>query len=99
MSLIKAKAYYMRTGELRGKGVISSGASELVTVEGSPASRTVRLYHSRSGWLIQTQRSKPDGTFRFSGLNPDLLFKVEAYDDVGIHNAVVADFVKPVIPT
>jgi hypothetical protein len=66
-----------------------------VTVEGTPASRRVRLFDVRTALVIGETWSRQDGRYRFDFLDPSREYFVLAHDHVRQFNAVVADNVKP----
>jgi hypothetical protein len=67
-----------------------------VKVEGTPASRRVRLYELRTAKLIGETLSAPDGAYRFEYVDPSLTYYVIAFDHKRVHNAAIADIVTPV---
>lgn len=75
-----------------GAGTISGK----VTVNDNPDSRKVRLYDLRSGQLLRTTWSAADGSYKFTGIAPGLVYFVVGHDHTKTYNAVVQDMVKPV---
>lgn len=75
-----------------GTGTISGK----VTVNDNPDSRKVRLFDLRSGQLLRTTWSAADGTYKFTGIDPGLVYFVVGHDYTKTYNAVVQDMVKPV---
>lgn len=92
----------LKTMPPKGSGYISSSFPDAITsVDGAPVSATVRvIYRSLTGDIadgavVAEIQSKPDGTWRVDGLNPNLL-----YDVVGrINNAndIIVSQVSPVM--
>lgn len=90
-----------------GDGLIAGISPGLLTVDGVPASRTIRVYdrgpagdstNLGTGVLVRQVQSAPDGSYLIPNLSVGRKFTVMAVDDEGIHNAVVADMIVPVIP-
>ena len=66
-----------------------------ITVEGTPASRRVRLFDALTGLLIAETWSRHDGRYRFDFLDPARNYVVLAHDHLRQFNAVVADGIQP----
>ena len=66
-------------------------------VMATPSARTVRLYDRRTGELLRTTRSAPDGTYAFERLQLERPYLVVGMDDTSqpsMKNAAVADMVE-----
>lgn len=66
-------------------------------VMATPAARTVRLYDRRTGELLRTTRSAPDGTYAFEQLQLERDFIAVGLDDMDqpeMKNAAIADRVR-----
>lgn len=63
-----------------------------------PARIRVCAYERSTMQCIASTRSAPDGTWEIAGLNPSLFFTVIGFDDRGIVNAAVQDWVQPHVP-
>lgn len=77
-------------------GKLSSSYREilvLVTESSAPVIRTVRLYNSRDGSLMETARTGADGRATFQWLDDALSYFIVAFDDDGapVRNAVIFD--------
>lgn len=77
-------------------GKLSSSYREilvLVTESSAPVIRTVRLYNSRDGSLMETARTGADGRVTFQWLDDELRYFIVAFDDDGapVRNAVIFD--------
>ncbi|WP_425401276.1 hypothetical protein [Algiphilus sp.] len=88
-----------------GNGHIAGIDPGLLTVDGSPAVRTIRLYdrgpaddmtNLGTGLLVAQTQSAADGTYQFPNLSQSRKFTVVGLDDNGEHNAVIADLIVPV---
>lgn len=79
-----------------GRHCIAGVSPGLLTVSGTPASRTILVYEAQSHRLVAKTVSAPDGTFRINHLDGNRKYRVLGVDDLGEHNAVVADFITPV---
>ncbi len=66
-----------------------------VTIEGTPASRRVRLFDARTALVLGETWSRRDGRYWFDFLDPEREYFVLAHDHVKQFNAVVADNVRP----
>ena len=75
----------------RGTGYIDG----VVTVDGQPASRPVRVYDRETGVLVAETTSAADGTYQVDGLAGDREYIVVAIDTARVHNAVVQDRITP----
>jgi hypothetical protein len=83
-----------RAAEFFGRGRITGK----VTIETTAASRRVRLFDLLTGILVAELWSAADGSYAFNQLDARRDYFVLAHDHVRQFNAVVADFVKPVLP-
>ncbi len=90
------KIRYASTRAIYGKHCIAGVSPGLLTVSGTPASRTILVYEAQSHRLVSKTVSAPDGTFRVNYLDGNRKYRVLGVDDLGEHNAVVADFITPV---
>ncbi|MEQ8511235.1 MAG: hypothetical protein RIA98_01955 [Algiphilus sp.] len=88
-----------------GNGHIAGIDPGLLTVDGQPAIRTIRLYdrgpaddmtNLGTGLLVAETQSAADGTYQFPNLSQSRKFTVVGLDDAGEHNAVIADLIVPV---
>lgn len=88
-----------------GGGHIAGIDPGVLTVDGSPAVRTIRLYDRGpaddmtdlgTGLLVAETQSAADGTYQFPNLSQSRKFTVVGLDDNGEHNAVIADLIVPV---
>lgn len=70
-----------------------------VTVLTAPAQRHVRVLDRKSSLVVASGRSKPDGSYRFTGLRTDIDYVVIAFDDTpgATYNAVIADRIRAVV--
>ncbi|WP_424147233.1 hypothetical protein [Sinimarinibacterium flocculans] len=80
----------------RGRYFVAGIAPGLVTVDGAPASRTVLCYDAAQHHLVAKTTSASDGTYRIEHLDGTRKYRLVAVDDLGEHNAVVADRITPV---
>lgn len=80
-----------RATEWWGRGFVAGR----VTIEGSPASRKVRLFDACSALVVASAWSAVDGSYRFDWIDPTKEYFVVARDHVRQFNAVVADWIKP----
>lgn len=88
-----------------GDGLIAGIAPGLLTVDGLPAARTIRVFDRGpagdmtalgTGAMVRQLQSAPDGTYTVSNIDRGRKYTVMAVDDEGVHNAVVADLIVPV---
>lgn len=63
----------------------------------SPAAGRVVVIDRRSLMVVGTTRSKVDGTWRVSGLDPRRDYLVIGLDDRGQHNGALQDWVRPFV--
>lgn len=92
--VIGAQTIFSRTN-FGGIGYIAGTLSGLVTVNGSPAARSVEVRHRMTRSVIAVVFSKSDGTYRVSGLDPTQKYDVIARDWQGIYNDVIRANVTP----
>lgn len=103
VSLIEASAnIVLHTTPPKGKGFISSSfPSAITSVEGVPVSAIVRvIYRSQTGdiadgLVVAEVKSKPDGTWRVDGLNPNLLYDVVGR--IANTNDIIMSQITPVV--
>lgn len=74
-----------------GSGVISG----VIDIEGTGASRKVRLYNKSTGLLVSQVMSGADGAYTFINLDPSFEYFVVAHDYNRLYNAVIQDFIQP----
>ncbi|MEN8720462.1 MAG: hypothetical protein ABF296_09400 [Oceanococcaceae bacterium] len=74
-----------------GDGVIEG----TVTTLGSPTIDTVRLYDRVTGQMVGQTRSKPDGSYRFPGLDTSREYVVVGIDKQRQYEAVARDLITP----
>ncbi|HSH26743.1 MAG TPA: hypothetical protein VK972_03080 [Wenzhouxiangella sp.] len=80
----------------RGKGRIAGESPGLVTVGGAPSQRKVLCMDSASHSVVSISHSAPDGTYRFSNLDPSRRYYLVAFDHTETYNAVIRDNITPV---
>lgn len=80
-----------RRGEFWGWGRIAGK----ITLEGTPASRRVRLFDSLTGLLVDQVWSDTEGRYAFDFLDTRREYFVLSHDYVRQFNAVVADWIVP----
>lgn len=60
-----------------------------------PARGRIVVYERKSMAAVADTLSKADGTWRIDWLDPTLHFVVIGFDDSGVQNAAIQDWVKP----
>lgn len=73
--------------------IAGEGPDGIVTIDGMPAQRIVRLVDRKTGIAVRQVMSNADGTYRFDNLRGDRLWMVIGIDHLGTENAVIADLV------
>lgn len=73
--------------------IAGEGPDGIVTIDGVPAQRIVRLVDRKTGIAVRQVMSNADGTYRFDNLRGDRLWMVIGIDHLGTENAVIADLV------
>lgn len=68
----------------------------IVTIDGIPASRIVRLVDRRTGIPVRQTMSAADGTYRFEYIRGDRQWTVIGIDQYEQENAVIADLITAV---
>jgi hypothetical protein len=77
-----------------GRGFVAGIAPGVLTVDGLPARRTIRLIDRGTGRLARQTASADDGSYRFDWVREDPQFwQLVAMDDQSEHNAVIADLI------
>lgn len=89
------QTFAARRNAFAGLGYIAGESPGIVTVNTSPAARTVEVRHRRSRIIMETLFSNPDGTYRFDNLDPAEEFDVIGRDWSGTYNDVIVSRVKP----
>lgn len=77
---VRALGRLVRIDGIYGGGGRITGT---VTVDGTPASLLVRLYHNKTGALLREVRSAPNGGYEFVGLSLTDKFMTVARDEGG----------------
>lgn len=80
-----------------GTGLYDGAAtiSGVVTENGLPVVRYVRLFDKVSGTLVRVTRSKPDGSYLFAGLKANNEWFVVSHDTENrAYNAVIQDLIR-----
>lgn len=80
-----------RQNDFHGIGRIEG----VVSIEGTPAARKVRLFDSRTSLLVAETWSQPNGRYRFDLLDLTRDYFVLSHDHTAQFNAVIADRVRP----
>lgn len=86
---------------IQHRGHIAGEGAGIVTVDGRPAARVVCLFERNLGMgalrLVAKQVSLPDGSYRFTGLNPKQAYVVMAIDEYKQYEPVAWDWVYPAL--
>lgn len=69
--------------------------SGVTSIEGTVASRMVRLYIKSTGMLVAQKFSNPDGSYAFYELDPAYEYFAVAHDHQRSFNAVIQDMIQP----
>ena len=85
------------SGRFVGNGYIAGSGSGIVSVAGAPASRRVALMDKATGQIVGRVGSAPDGTYRFSRVNPMRRYAVIGFDYQLQFNAVIRDNITPAV--
>lgn len=84
---------------LNDRGYIAGSGDGIVTINGTPASRSIYLYEVGGGLSIMTliarQASLPNGHYLFMGLNPVRQYLIMARDNKGQYEPFCWDYVTP----
>lgn len=81
-----------------GQGIIAGEGPGIVTVNGSPAVRPIRIYDRETGEIVARTQSAADGTYSVPGLSTARRYMVVVIDSAEVHNAAVQDMVTPELP-
>lgn len=102
---MRAEMIWFREPSIPSSGVI---AGEAPASQGEPDGRFKILNEPTRGRIVAYERqglrpvamtrSKPDGTWKIEGLNPDRILVVIGFDDNGQVNAAIQDWVRPHVP-
>ena len=63
-----------------------------------PGQGRIVAYDRSSMQAVASTLSNPDGTWRIDALDPDRFYTVIGWDDAGVQNAAIQDWVKPALP-
>lgn len=98
---------FSRFDYVRGKGYIAgeppAGPGEedpdgRARILNEPSVVRIDVFDRRRMEIVRSTRSAPDGTWRVNGLDPGRSYLVIGYDDRGVVNAAVQDWVQPHVP-
>lgn len=103
---IAYQGYFGRLPQLCGHGFLGGTAPDpapnspdgRTKIMNEPARVRVVAYSRVHDTIVGTALSAPDGTWLIEHINPELDLYVIGFDDRGLVNAAIQDWVKPHVP-
>jgi len=92
--------YWAGPGYLAGEAPKTNDPSEpdgRFRILNQPARGRVMVLERGSGLCVASTMSKDDGTWRVDRLNPAIRFTVIGFDDRGLQNAAIQDWIAPAV--
>ena len=93
--LARGRGYIAGEAPASGDPDAPDGRFKILNV---PSRGRVAVLERGAGRVIAQTLSAPDGTWRIDGLNEEMQFTVMGFDDRGLQNAAIQDWIQPAVP-
>lgn len=106
-SFLAASTIWVRSARWNGRGYLAGTAPAApapdepdgrLKMMNVPARGRIAIFERSTLTPIEETLSRPDGTWRVGGLDPSIEFFVIGFDDRGLVNAAIQDWVRPFVP-